>query len=86
MGEVKLSATTRTETSTSIERKKGSDCTGNSGTTNRTLVLTNTPSNLLVFLNGQLLTLTEDYTLATDTITFLLVIDNSDFITAHYET
>lgn len=83
---VQLSGTTRTESSTSIERKRGSDCTGTSGATSRTLVLANTPQNLLVFLNGQLLTLTEDYTLSTATITFIGVIDNSDFITAHYET
>lgn len=84
-GEVRIETTTRTEEDTKIERKKGTDCTGTSGTTDRTLVLADTPTNLLVFLNGQLLTLTEDYTVSSKTITFLGVIDDADFITAHYE-
>lgn len=85
MGEVKANATTRTESDTTIERKRGSDCTGTSGTANRTLVLANTPINLMVYVNGVLQTLTEDYTLSAATITFLNVIDDTDFITAYYE-
>ena len=85
-GEVELTTTTRTEEDTTIERKRGSDLNGTDGATNRALTLANTPANLLVFVNGVLLTLTEDYTVSTDTITFLGAIFNSDFITAHYET
>lgn len=84
-GEVNLRTTTRTESSVSLERKRGSDLTGSNGATGRTLVLVQIPLNLLVFLNGQLLTLTEDYTLSSATITFLGIIDDTDFITAHYE-
>lgn len=85
MGEVKLNVTTRSTTDVTIERKRGSDFTGSDGATDRTLVLANTPLQLMVYLNGQLLTLTEDYTLTTDTITFLGVIFDTDFITANYE-
>lgn len=85
-GEVKLQTTTRTESDLAIERKRGSDCTGVDGAVNRTLVLAQTPANLLVFLNGQLLTLTEDYTLAVKTITFLGIMDDTDFITGTYGT
>ena len=85
MGEVHTAAASRMRTATSIERKRGSDCTGADNAVNRTLVLASTPAVLMVFKNGQLLTLTEDYTLTTATITFLFAVQNSDFITAEYE-
>lgn len=85
MGEVRTGGTSNLGLLTTIERKKGSDADGNSGNTNRKLTLAQAPNNLLVHLNGQLLTLTEDYTVSGADVTFLGAIDNDDFITAHYE-
>lgn len=55
-----------------IENKSGSDCSGSDGESNRILTLANTPSPLfLVSVGGQILTVTTDYTISTNQITFL---------------
>lgn len=58
--------------SPTIETKAGSDCSGSNGETNRILTLKNTPNTLaLVGVGGQILTVTNDYTISGDEITFL---------------
>jgi hypothetical protein len=54
---------------------------------NVTFTLANTPNpaaSLCLFLNGQLLTLTEDYTLSGSTITFVAAPDSGSIIRASY--
>lgn len=54
---------------------------------NLTFTLSNIPtppSSLCLFLNGQLLTETEQYTLAEETITFVVAPDPGDTIRASY--
>ena len=85
MGEVRTASTGATSSALSVERKRGSDCTGANNAVNRTLVLASTPTNLLVFKNGQLLTLTTDYTISVATITFIFAVSNDDYITAEYD-
>jgi len=54
-----------------VENKAGSDCTGTDGAKNRTVALSSTPSEQVVFLNGLQLTETSQYTISGATITFL---------------
>ncbi len=74
------------------ENKRGSDCTGSDGATNRVLTLTNSrlSSNEDVFVNGIRLTINVDYTIthntSNSTITFLGEIYDSDYITVRYQT
>lgn len=62
--------------------KRGSDCSGVTGATNRTLTLSEMPllSTTLIFVGGRLLHPTDEYTLAGNAITFLPAIDNIDYI------
>ena len=85
MGDVRTNATAFSGRDGTIERARGSDLSGTGGATDRVLTLSSSPTNLLVFLNGQLLTLTEDYTVSGAGVTFLGIIDDDDFITAEYD-
>ena len=75
------------------EDKRGSDCSGSSGATNRVLTLTNTQltfaNEFRVFVNGLLLVLDIDYTIshlsASSTITFLNAIFDSAYIFTEYQ-
>lgn len=54
---------------------------------NTSFTLAHTPKpteSLCLFLNGQLLTYTEDYTLSGNTITFLTAPDTGSFVRASY--
>lgn len=61
--------------------KRGSDCSGSEGT-GRTLTITEGPllDNLIVYVGGRPLHPTEEYTIAANVITFLVAIDNTDYI------
>lgn len=65
---------------------RGSDCTGADGTANRTLTV-NGPllDSALVIVGGRVLHPTEDYTTSANVITFLVVIDDTDYIRAILE-
>ena len=71
---------------------RGSDLSGADPSANRVATLTNTQTSAQesVFYNGQLLTITEDYTVShlssSSTVTFLGIVSNNDFITARYFT
>ena len=55
-----------------IETKSGSDCNGSDGESNRILTLNATPETLfLVSVGGMILTVTTQYTISGDEITFL---------------
>lgn len=74
------------------ENKRGSNCSGSDGNSNRILILSNTATstNEMIVLNGQVLTLTEDYTMVhntvSSTITFIANIDDTDYISVRYYT
>jgi len=60
---------------------------GTQNGSNTAFTLAHTPNpaaSLCLFLNGQLLTLTEDYTLSGATITFIVAPDSGDKIRASY--
>jgi len=60
---------------------------GTQNGSNTAFTLANTPkpaASLCLFLNGQLLTLTEDYTLSGNTITFVVAPDSGEKIRASY--
>lgn len=63
-------------------KKRGSNCSGSDGATNRTLTITEGPllDNSMVYVGGRLLHPTEEYTLSGNVITFLIAIDNTDYI------
>ena len=70
---------------TNIRRRiqyRGSDCTGSDGAVNRTLVVTGPVAleGTLVIIGKSVQHPTYDYTVSGSTITFLINIDNSDYI------
>lgn len=62
--------------------KRGSDCSGSDGAANRTLTITEGPvlDNIQIVIGGRVLHPTEDYTLSGNVITFLVNVDNTDYI------
>lgn len=74
------------------ENFDGSDCTGSDEAANRTLTLTNTATsqNEMITVNGQVQTITTDYTIShnssSSVITFVRTIFNSDKIDVRYFT
>lgn len=68
---------------------RGSDCTGTDATKNRTYTINDSgilAAGLDVVINGTYLHLGTDYTFSTDTITFLNIVDNGDYIKLNYFT
>jgi len=87
---VRTSASTRPERAKS-ENKLGSDCSGSSGATNRTLTLavSNVRSTgLTVTVNGTTLHegAAKDFTISSNVITFINAVDNTDNIRVVYFT
>ena len=85
---VRTSGSTRAQKAYS-ENKAGSDCSGSSGATDRTLTLANTNASsygLVVTVNGTSLHegAGKDFTFSSGVITFLNAIDNSDNIRVVY--
>ena len=85
MGEVRIQSSPKRQATNTLDRKKGSDMTGTDGATDRVLTASDTPTSLMVWLNGQLLTLTEDYTVSGTSVTFLGAIFDADFVTLMFE-
>lgn len=71
------------------DSKRGSDCTGGDGDTARRLVLDTAgakTSGLSVFVNGVLLHINQDFTLASNTLTFTNKLWDDAYIQVNYFT
>jgi len=72
--------------------KRGSDCSGSSGASNRVLTIgnTSTTTGFIIFVNGTMLHPTHDYTAsnlsASSTITFLNLLNDTAYIDGFYFT
>lgn len=72
-----------------IESKTGADLSGSSGDPNRTLVLANSRAitpGMSVIVDGRAFQLTDKFTLANNTITFIPAVDDTAVITLNYQT
>jgi len=69
------------------ETLDGSDCSGSDGEADRTLQLSATPSQIIIIaVGGAIQYVTTDYTLATDTITFINKVWDDQKIQVSYVT
>lgn len=70
------------------EVKRGSDFSGSSGATNRTITLANVPisSSVIVWVTGKILHKTSEYTVSGSIVTIIGMLRQDDFVDIRYFT